>query len=51
MANPGTVPLGGLVHAQLKDRVYAFLREAIIAGEFPIGSALRENDITARLGA
>ena len=42
--------LGGLEHSQLKDRVYHYLREAIIAGEFSVGAALRENDITGRLG-
>jgi DNA-binding GntR family transcriptional regulator len=42
--------LSGLEHSQLKDRVYHYLREAIISGTFEVGAALRENDITARLG-
>ncbi len=50
MGDLATVELGGLEHSQLKDRVYHYLREAIIAGEFSVGAALRENDITGRLG-
>lgn len=42
--------LSGLEHSQLKDRVYHYLRDAIINGTFEVGAALRENDITTRLG-
>lgn len=37
-------------HLQLKDRVYEYLRRAIINGDFEVGSALREIDISTSLG-
>lgn len=39
-----------LEHLQLKDRVYHHLKQAIIAGDFAVGAALREVDIATRLG-
>lgn len=39
-----------LNHMQLKDRVYQYLRRAIINGEYEIGTALREVDISTSLG-
>ncbi|MDQ6523148.1 GntR family transcriptional regulator [Nocardioides sp. LHD-245] len=41
---------GELRHLQLKDRVYEHLRNAIIGGDFAIGAALREVDISTSLG-
>ncbi|MER6530214.1 GntR family transcriptional regulator [Streptomyces sp. NPDC001508] len=35
---------------QLKDRVYEYLRRAIINGDFEVGAALREIDISKSLG-
>lgn len=40
----------GLEHLQLKDRVYQYLRQAIINGDYEIGVALREIDISHALG-
>lgn len=50
LADQTAAPLGGLEHSQLKDRVYHYLREAIIGGEFEVGAALREHEVCARLG-
>lgn len=40
----------GHEHLQLKDRVYQYLRKAIIDGDFEIGTALRELDLSSLLG-
>ncbi|WP_326643899.1 GntR family transcriptional regulator [Streptosporangium sp. NBC_01755] len=40
----------GLPHLQLKDRVYQYLRQGIVDGDFEVGAALREVDIATRLG-
>ncbi len=39
-----------LQHLQLKDRVYEYLRRAIINGDYEVGAALREIDIASSLG-
>lgn len=45
-----SVPANGeFQHLQLKDRVYEYLRRAIINGDYEIGSALREIDISTAL--
>lgn len=41
---------GEFQHLQLKDRVYEYLRRAIIDGDLEIGQALREVDISTSLG-
>ncbi len=46
----GTADSVELNHMQLKDRVYQYLRRAIIAGDFEVGAALREVDISVSLG-
>jgi DNA-binding GntR family transcriptional regulator len=40
----------GFPHLQLKDRVYEHLRREIIGGSFAVGEALREIDISTKLG-
>lgn len=41
---------GEFQHLQLKDRVYEYLRRAIVDGDLEIGQALREVDISTSLG-
>lgn len=48
MAAPTESPV--LNHMQLKDRVYEHLRRTIIEGEYAVGAALREVDISTALG-
>ncbi|MFG1954059.1 GntR family transcriptional regulator [Micromonospora sp. NPDC048830] len=42
-------PGGEFQHLQLKDRVYEYLRRGIINGDFKVGTALREVDISTSL--
>lgn len=41
---------GEFQHLQLKDRVYEYLRRAIVDGDLEIGQALREVDVSTSLG-
>ncbi len=40
---------GEFQHLQLKDRVYEYLRRGIVNGDFEVGAALREVDISTAL--